>query len=70
MKRLVLVYRNMSEGRSRRITIPAPKSNLTSSQVEQAKSALKSLGLVSDAYSPDEGIIYETTKNVLVDLIQ
>ncbi|ANQ53640.1 hypothetical protein XJ44_04040 [Thermosipho affectus] len=70
MKRLALVFRNQTEGKSLRINIPEPIENIDSAELETDAQSLIDNGLVPAGYVFDEARVIETNTNVVLDLIQ
>ncbi|ABR30921.1 hypothetical protein SU69_05420 [Thermosipho melanesiensis] len=70
MKRLALVFRNQTDGKSLRINIPEPPENINQETLKTDAQALIDNGLVPQVYVFDEARIVETNTNVLLDLIK
>ncbi len=69
MKRLFLDFVDQTEGKRRRITIQAPKENITSQEVSQAMDMFITLGVVPNTYAKDRAAIVETTTNEFFNLL-
>ncbi|ABR30938.1 hypothetical protein SU69_05505 [Thermosipho melanesiensis] len=70
MKRLSLVYRNASEGKTLRVNLSDPIDNINTTELEQDAQSLIDNGLVPAGYVFDEARVVETNTNVVIDLIQ
>lgn len=69
MKRLFLDFVNPQDGKRRRITVQAPKEDLTSEEVSQAMDQLITLGALPSGYVKDRAAIVETTTNEFFNLL-
>lgn len=69
MKRLFLDFVDQTEGKRRRITIQAPKEDITSEQVSQAMDMFITLGVLPSTYVKDRAAIVETTTNEFFNLL-
>ncbi|HCZ06685.1 MAG TPA: DUF2922 domain-containing protein [Thermotogae bacterium] len=68
-KVLNLVFRDSAAGRSRRITVSEPRTDLTATEVQNAMNALKSKNAVAASYEVDQATIVDRVSNELFDLL-
>ncbi|MCD6252943.1 MAG: DUF2922 domain-containing protein [Thermotogae bacterium] len=68
-KVLNLVFRDTTAGRSRRVTVPEPRTDLTADEVQNAMNSLKAKNVVPASFEVDQATIVDRVSNELFNLI-
>ena len=70
MKRLSLVFRNQTDGKTLRINLNNPVEQIDSETLQSDAQVLIDNGLVPAGYVFDEAKVIETNTDVILDLIK